>query len=202
MIPVVGDWNGDGIDTVGVYDPTVGRFMLQNVNQTGAPIAYNFLFGPRGGIPVSGDWTGSGRDSVGVYSSGVFYLKNTLGAGRTNERIVFGKRGDVPVAGDWTGQGRDSVGIYRPSSGVFYLTNVLCNCTPAATYVISFGPPNSLPFAGDWTHARHSGLGVLSRTTGQVYLKNDATHTGPADFTYVVARGNVPIAGHWSTSSS
>lgn len=203
MLPVVGDWDGDGVDTVGVYDPATSRFMLQNINETGAPIAYNFVFGPHGGVPVSGDWTGSGHDSVGVYYSGVFYLRNTLSAGPADERIVFGRRGDVPVTGDWIGKGHDGVGVYLPTTGTFYLTNMLCKCSPTATYSGSFGPHDSLPFAGDWTHSGHSGLGVLSPATGKVYLWNDATVAGPANFTYGLdAGGDVPVAGHWSATSS
>ncbi|HEY5149773.1 MAG TPA: hypothetical protein VIJ23_08115, partial [Mycobacterium sp.] len=30
MIPIVGDWDGDGTDTVSAYDPTTGRFYLSN----------------------------------------------------------------------------------------------------------------------------------------------------------------------------
>ena len=24
-IPIAGDWNGDGIDTIGLYDPSIGK---------------------------------------------------------------------------------------------------------------------------------------------------------------------------------
>ncbi len=33
--PIVGDWNGDGKDTVGLYDPTTTRFYLKNSNSHG-----------------------------------------------------------------------------------------------------------------------------------------------------------------------
>ena len=37
MLPVVGDWNGDGITTIGLYRPSGSIFFLRNTNTTGAP---------------------------------------------------------------------------------------------------------------------------------------------------------------------
>ncbi|MEZ6079785.1 MAG: hypothetical protein R3C56_30170 [Pirellulaceae bacterium] len=34
-IPIVGDWDGDGIDTIGVYDPNTQMFNLRNTNSGG-----------------------------------------------------------------------------------------------------------------------------------------------------------------------
>jgi len=42
-IPVVGDWNGDRITTVGVYEADTGAWLLRNSNSPGAPnIAFNY----------------------------------------------------------------------------------------------------------------------------------------------------------------
>ena len=69
-IPVIGDWNGDGIDTVGIYRN--GAFYLRNSNTVGvADLAFGY--GLPTDIPVIGDWNGDGIDTVGVYRNGVFY---------------------------------------------------------------------------------------------------------------------------------
>jgi hypothetical protein len=55
--PVVGDWNGDGVVTVGLYDPATSAFFLKNNNGNG-PTALSFCFG-QGGLglqPIAGDW--------------------------------------------------------------------------------------------------------------------------------------------------
>ena len=36
MVPVAGDWDGDGISTGGVYDPAQGAFMATNRHESGA----------------------------------------------------------------------------------------------------------------------------------------------------------------------
>ena len=35
-IPITGDWDGDGDDTIGIYDPSKAKFLLRNTNNTGA----------------------------------------------------------------------------------------------------------------------------------------------------------------------
>ena len=34
-LPIAGDWNGDGKDTIGLYDPTKAVFYLRNTNDAG-----------------------------------------------------------------------------------------------------------------------------------------------------------------------
>ena len=59
-IPVVGDWDGTGKDTVGVFRD--GTWTLSN-GQTGAKLRTTQVhFGGPGDIPVVGDWNGDGKD--------------------------------------------------------------------------------------------------------------------------------------------
>jgi hypothetical protein len=53
----VGDWNGDGVDTVGVYNPITGVFFLKNTHDEGfADIVFQFGPGAAGFEPLVGDW--------------------------------------------------------------------------------------------------------------------------------------------------
>ena len=54
---MVGDWDGDGRDGVGVYDPASAVFRLRNSLTSGNPDA-QFRFGPRkqGWKPIAGSW--------------------------------------------------------------------------------------------------------------------------------------------------
>src|SRR5262249_26130376 len=60
--PVVGDWDGNGTDTVGAFDP-VGQFgkppatwYLRNSNTPGAPDIAPFAYGAGGWAPHAGIW--------------------------------------------------------------------------------------------------------------------------------------------------
>jgi len=52
-IPVTGDWNGDGIDTIGMYRD--GVYYLRNTNTVGVA-DLTFAYGAPGDIPVTGTW--------------------------------------------------------------------------------------------------------------------------------------------------
>ncbi|MEQ8667682.1 MAG: hypothetical protein RIC12_00830, partial [Pirellulales bacterium] len=69
--PVVGDWDGDGIDTIGVYDQRLSIFNLRNDNSPGGADAAVVNYGPAKAIldletnpllpwlPIAGDWDGN-----------------------------------------------------------------------------------------------------------------------------------------------
>jgi hypothetical protein len=51
--PVTGDWDGDGIDTIGVYRN--GSFYLRNENTIGFAELI-FALGIPGDMPIAGNW--------------------------------------------------------------------------------------------------------------------------------------------------
>jgi len=66
VIPITGDWDSDGIDTIGVYRPETGTFFLKNSNESGdANIIFHF--GPSNATMIfSGDWNGNDENTVGI----------------------------------------------------------------------------------------------------------------------------------------
>ena len=100
-IPLVGDWNGDGKDTIGLYDPTTSKFYLRNTTslQSASDLGYAdvaFSYGAPGAgwIPIAGDWNGDGKDTIGLYNpaSSTFYLRNTTSL-QSAERLGLCRRG-------------------------------------------------------------------------------------------------------------
>ena len=63
VMPVTGDWNGDGIDTVGVKRGNI--FYLRNSNNSGIADV-TIVFGDSADRPVVGDYNGDGTETVGV----------------------------------------------------------------------------------------------------------------------------------------
>lgn len=55
--PVAGDWNGDGIDTIGVFDPISSNWYMKNTFSGGAPDIGPFGYGGGGWKPVVGHWS-------------------------------------------------------------------------------------------------------------------------------------------------
>src|SRR5689334_9175721 len=77
-VALSGDWNGDGVDTPGLFDFTSGVWLLRNSNDSGDPQIV-FQFGDEGepGIPVVGDWDGNGTDTIGLVRGGDWFLRNS-----------------------------------------------------------------------------------------------------------------------------
>ena len=68
-IPLVGDFNGDGIEEVAVYRN--GTWIIDsNGNQQRDAADQVFEMGGRGDLPVVGDWDGDGIDEPALYRSG------------------------------------------------------------------------------------------------------------------------------------
>jgi hypothetical protein len=64
---VTGDWNGDGITDLGVYDLTKARFTLRIKDANGFVWLTRVVYGTPGDLPVTGDWDGNGRTDLGVW---------------------------------------------------------------------------------------------------------------------------------------
>jgi len=157
--PIAGDWNGDGIDDVGVYRSNSSTFILRVPETvTGVPChgcppvtevritTVTSQFGSAGDLPVTGDWDGDGRDSIGVFHNGVFQVTNDFF--ETNGSSTFGFIGDLPLSGDWTGIGRRLLGLFHPSTAAMSLETQL-GLGPDINF--TFGSASDLPVAGHWT---------------------------------------------------
>ncbi len=205
-LPVVGDWDGDGVDTIGVYISELGVFLLRDSNSPGYP-DYAFVMGNPGDEPLAGKWDASMRGSgAGVYrpSNGLLFAKRALVNGFADYTMVLGNPGDHGIAGDWDGNGFDSMGVFRPANTRFYLANGIGGTTTQPAIIFSdydfvFGPPEAIPLAGDWTGAGPSRVGYI--VSGAFYLKNTMS-SGTPDVAFAYGSpGMWPVAGKWTKGS-
>jgi len=198
-LPVVADWNGDGVDTLGIYRNSTGFFFLSDSNVS-PTVSYTVLFGNPGDTPFAGKWTADMSGSgVGVYrnSNGILYQRKSLTSGFDDFFAVFGNPSDQGFAGDWDGNGFDSIGIFRITNGIWYLTN---NNSPSG---ITFSDINFFwdigfdkPIAGDWDGDGITTVGYLT-TTGMFGLRSANTSTATNN-TFPFGPSNAkPIAGKW-----
>ncbi len=183
-IPLMGDWDGDGEDTPGMYRPSSGYVYVRNSNTTG-PGDIDFYYGIPGDIPIVGDWDGDGFDTVSIYRNGRVFISNTLG-GVAEFDFLFGNPGDRPFAGDFDGDGDDTVGLYRETSGRVYFRNTLD--FGVADFDYFFGIAEDKVMAGDWNGDGTDTVAVYRPSAGMVYFKFDHL-TGVADYELDVGNG-------------
>lgn len=114
-LPVAGDWNGDGIDAIGIFRN--GQWLL-DLDGDGRWTERDevFDFGQAGDIPIVADFNGDGIDELAIVRGDVWII-DTDGDRRitaADARIELKRSaGEHPVAGDWDGDGRAEPGYYR-----------------------------------------------------------------------------------------
>ncbi|GAA2274793.1 hypothetical protein GCM10009853_030960 [Glycomyces scopariae] len=199
LVPIAGDWNRDGVDSIGVYKKDNQTFYLKNSNTSGVADGA-FRFGNEGDIPLVGDWDGDGYDTIAVYrpDNQTFYLKNRNdNSGEADGAFRFGSKGDIPLAGNWDGDQYDTIGVYRPDNQTFYLKNRNDN-SGEADGAFRFGNKGDLPVVGNWDGDAYDTIGVYRPGTQSFYLKNRNDNSGEADIVIRFGeRDDLPISGRW-----
>jgi len=188
-IPLMGDWNGDGSETPGVF--SAGTFTLGNSMPPTAGSSTTFTYGDPTGYPVVGDWNGDGTDDVAVVAGGVW--QTYLVPSGTKGSFSFGPAvswpGVVPVAGDWDGNGTDGVGIYifEASAGTVGRWELRSTPTSGTADVGTFTyNPGTTPYpvVGDWDANGTDTVGVVTSTTPANWLLNNANDGSAPDITF------------------
>ncbi len=174
-IPFLGDWDGDGVATPGLYRPRDGFAYLRHTNTQGIA-DLTFFFGNSGDVPLVGDWDGDGKDTLSLYrpSEARFYIINRLGEqggglGAADYSFLFGSPGDQPFAGDLDGNGIDEVALHRVSTGRVYYRLSLTEGIADADFI--YGTAGDAVFAGDWDGNGTDTVGLYRPRDGNWYLR-------------------------------
>lgn len=175
-----GDWDCDGVETLGLYRRSDGYAYLSN-SSTGGLADTTYYFGNPGDFPIAGDFDGDGCDTVSIYrpSEARFYIINSLGRGdrglgTAEHSFIFGVEGDKPFAGDFDGDGVDTIGLHRASTGLVYFRN--SHNAGFADRQFRFGDPGDILVAGDWNGDGVDTVGVYRLSDGTLHIKN--SHIG------------------------
>ncbi len=181
-MPLIGDWDNNGVDTTGIFDPNTSTFLLDN--------GVNKQLGEFGDFPIIGDWDRDGFDSIGVYrpKTAQFFFDNNNDGESDEQPIVFGNIGDFPIIGDWDGDGDDNIGVFRSSDRSSGLTTFYFdsnNDGEADSDDINFGLPADTPIVGDWDNTGTDDVGVFRR--------NDSQHDNNAVFYFCEENFDVTI---------
>jgi hypothetical protein len=222
-IPVTGDWNGNGLKDVGVFQPSTGQWLLDtgNKDMSHNPAAA-ISFGTTGDVPIVGHWLGGNIDYIGVWrpSTGTFFLSLTntsfdenFSSDSNHLTFQWGTVGDMPVVGDWNSSGISQVGVFRPSDPAFggaaswYLDqgNVAfpANNMPVIP-AFTFGTNGDIPVVGHWLGGNDL-AGVWRPSSGTFFLsKTNTSFDGaiPSDSNHLTFQwggaGDTPVVGDWN----
>lgn len=191
--PIFGDFDGNGIDTVGTFRDIA--FLLNRTNQNGLGGFQTAAIDPdglEGDIGLLGDWDGDGDSTPAVFRNGLWRITNELVGGEPFE-VTFGVAGDLPVAGDWDGDGLDTIGIWTPATATFRLANSLGE--PRVDVEQVFGDPTDRPVAGDWDGDGDDSFGVFR---DGIWILSNSVDVPTVDLQFLFgAPGDLPVVGDW-----
>jgi N-acetylmuramoyl-L-alanine amidase len=190
-LPLVGDWDGDGTQTLGVVRPSATRdsnhFLLRNSDNG----ELDFWYGHYGDKILVGDWDGNGSWTPAAVRAGVWSLRNSNSTGSADATVSFGRAGDRYLAGDWDGDGDFTLGVQR--AGTFWLRN-----SPGggpSEVKVHFGRPSDHGYVGDWDGNGTWTPGVLR--AGTRWFLKDSFSGGAASAGLAKQTPGTPVVGDW-----
>lgn len=200
-IPVAGDWNGNGTDTLGIVRN--GTWQLFNGSGKNSPVFSSskwLKFGSRTKLPFVGDFNGDGLDDIGYKDGGTWYIDYTVAGkpdGKTDKKFTLGAGHAKPIAGDWDGDGVDGVGtvIQDGSKRVWKLWNDPLKPKEFVTFSTSL----SDYAVGDWNGDGFDTFGLKGQSKGKdtwtLYNYFPTTTEKAAAAAYQAAAAAAPSAG-------
>jgi hypothetical protein len=193
-IPVVGDYDGDGVSDVAVWRPSTGRWWLELSSGSTVNVLIGngtgWGSGASGDIPVPGDYDGDGRTDMAFWrpSTGTWFIISSLTSNTFS--IQWGAPGDVPVPGDYDGDGRIDAAVFRPSDNKRYIR-------PS-----NGGASYSMP-SGIYANDAQSGGDFDGDGKGDVISVNGSSATGDTRYVwkgYLTLTGST-LSQQWGTQS-
>jgi uncharacterized delta-60 repeat protein len=99
--PFVGDFDNDGLDTIGLHRESTGLIYFRNTNTQGIADG-QFVYGNPGDQIIAGRWV-PGPETVGIYrpSNGYAYLRFSNTQGVADVAFPYGNGAMTAVAGDF-----------------------------------------------------------------------------------------------------
>lgn len=167
---VVGDWDGDGIETPGTV---LGNVWHLHNDFDGKPDVV-FAYGQPTDRPIAGDWDGDGDATPGVVRGNAWFINNGTDPW-ADVAFAYGWASDKPVAGDWDGDGDDTPGLVRGNT--WFLNDNFDQWADGS--VFGYGSATDVPVAGDWDGDGKDTAGIVR---GNVWFLNndrDGDHDVP-----------------------
>ncbi|MEA2901559.1 MAG: hypothetical protein QOH36_1446 [Actinomycetota bacterium] len=208
LVPVMGDWDGDGDKTPGFFKG--GVFTLSN-NLDGTGPFVTFTFGHVNGFPVAGNWDGDADDEVAVFRLGQWQVRpNTNTGAVTGTTVTFGAGtwpATVPVAGDWNGDGTDGIGYYLGNGagvGTWSLRNT-ASSGPVEIGPFAYepgAPAAGYPVVGDWDGDGFDTFGVkagVTWTVSNTHAPNAPVTAYSFDFSTATPAQDLPLVWRYGT---
>jgi hypothetical protein len=192
-IPVVGDYNGDGVCEIGVFID--GQWYL-DLNGNGRWDEGDLWaqLGTKDDLPVTGDWDADGKVDIGIY-----------GPAWTRDPWAVAREPGLPDAENFPHKPQDKMKNVPPNdedatSGGRWLKRTARGRSRAdlIDHVFHYGVPGDTPVAGDWNGDGVRQIGVFRNGRWNLDLDGDGRFTATDAAVTYGAEGDLPVVGDFN----
>ena len=202
--PVVGDYDGDRTDDLGVWRPATGEWwILLSSKGFAYDQASARVWGAAGDQPVVGDYDGDGKADLGVWrpATGEWRVLLSSRGFDTGQplTLTWGSSGDKPVIGDYDGDGKADPGVWRPATGEWRILLSSRSYDAGQPLTLGWGINGDQPVVGDYDGDGQSDPGVWRPATGEWWIllsSKGFAYARPLVRTWGVS-GDVPVVGDY-----
>ena len=205
--PFVGDFDGDGIDTVGLHRESTGFVYFRQSHSQGIANA-EFFFGDPGDRLVAGDWGIVDHvDTPGLFrpSNTTFFFRHTNTQGNADSQFSWGSPTWLPIAGTYGALPGTGPGAGCPVFPADNIWNARVDTLPvdpgSSQYIASIGTTSNVHAdfgSGVWPPGSTSPIGIpyIAVGPGQPDIAVDFTSwPGESDPGPYPVPSNAPIEG-------
>ncbi len=193
-IPVVGDWNGEGVSKIGVF---YDGFWFLDLNGDGRWDKEDLWarLGQLGDRPVAGDWDGDGKTDIGIFGPAWHGDRRAIAAepglpdvANRTAAEVRARYKNIPPDPDQATSGWRS--LKRTAYGKFRRDLI--------DHVFRYGDQKFVPLAGDWNGDGVTNIGIFHE--GKWYLDADGDGRWSASDVEITLGqpGDLPVVGDWN----
>ena len=163
-----GDFDGDGIDDLGLFDSETGKWYIQT--RGGKVLANGINWGWSGALAAPGDYDGDGKSELGIFdpATGNWYVRK-LGGKVLLKGHNWGSSDSLPVPGDYDGDGADDLAVYSASAGNWYVWSFKRKRILGLDQSGGFSGAKVVP--GDFNGDGKSDLAIFDSGTSKWYIR-------------------------------
>nr|WP_319578612.1 S8 family serine peptidase [uncultured Methanospirillum sp.] len=168
-IPLLGDYNGDGVSDICLFRPSTGTWFFDY--SADSVTDKKFSWGSSGDSPLSGDFNGDGISDICLFrpSTGMWFFDYSADS-VTDKKFLWGSSGDSPLSGDFNGDEISDICLYRPSTGMWFFDYSADSVTDKK---FLWGHSSDIPYIGDFNGDNISDIGLYSTSANIIYIDNN-----------------------------
>lgn len=183
---VPGDYNGDGMTDVAVYQPSTNIWFTSKDPSTNYDAVQ---WGSDGDIPAPGFYDADQKTDIAVFrpSDGNWYIAKSTGG---SEIRHWGESGDKPVLGDYDGDGLTDVAVWRQSVSTWFIQQ-----STGGTATVGWGISTDIPVPADYDGDSKTDVAVWRPSTGFWYIQQSSN--GMMRSEEWGQMGDIPVSGDY-----